>query len=107
MGSWHVLPRAAAMSLLIGTLITSIGAVNAQTLPPRFAMTAKAILMPAPPSAIGDSLEVHGQLTPAGAETSTLTDENGSLQITATFSKASDVCYGDTIFEDDFDADGF
>jgi hypothetical protein len=104
---WQLSPRAAAVALLLGTVTAGIGAVNAQTLPPRFTMKAKAMLTPTPPFAVDDSLEVRAQLTPADAKPSTLTDEDGHLQITGTLSKATNVCYGDTIFEDDFDADGF
>jgi hypothetical protein len=70
-------------------------------------MKAKATLVAGLQTADDGSLKVHAKLTPADAEPLLLTDNGGRMQLTAALSKVTSTCYGDTIFEDDFDADGF
>ena len=103
---WQIPPCRAAIALFLATAIAT-GIVDAQTLPSRFTLKAKVSLVPAPQSDVDGSIEVNAKLTPAGAEPLLLTDDSGRLRLAAALSRATNACYGDTIFEDDFDADGF
>jgi hypothetical protein len=103
---WQIPPCRAAIALFLATAI-AMGAVDAQTLPSRFTLKAKVSLVPAAQSDVDGSIEVNAKLTPADAEPLLLTDNGGRMQLTAALSKVTSTCYGDTIFEDDFDGDGF
>ena len=77
--------------------------------PPRFQLVGSGTLQFDQPVQQTGNVQLKAYLTPSDARNaaSPSLQEGGGFALTANLSAASLVCYNDTIFRDDFDADGF
>jgi hypothetical protein len=103
--------RLGCFSVAIGmcTIVTNYTFAADTTPPHRYALDGKAALTADAPVQRGGALRLRATLAPPYAQT-----EMQSVQVAGRFALSATlgaerpgICYSDTIFRDDFDADGF